>query len=232
MAELQATTSSLIRRAISSSAICSENASSSGGVRSPYGNRAASAKYTKSSWGSWTSSSCSTVSPPTPESNTPTGRRRSSSGASAGVGTADTRPVCHATPAQPPPARPRSAAPVGRARLSRRRRRPSIAALSFLTTASAMPVSEKLPLAFTTPAIRTAISSTSPTYSTVPCPRSRGRSERRMRPAHQLVDHRDLRPSRAFPRGVRGRDPLSGRRRNGSTRICDGSARASCRDRA
>src|SRR4051794_15162617 len=50
---------------------------------------------------------------------------------------------------------------------------PAIAAFSFLTTASAMPVSLKLPLAFTTPAIRTAISSTRPTYSTVPCPRSR-----------------------------------------------------------
>src|SRR5688500_5781790 len=81
VAELQATTSSLIRRASSSSAISSENASSSAAVRSPYGKRAASAAYTKSSCGSCTSSSCSTVSPPTPESKTPTGRRRSSSGA-------------------------------------------------------------------------------------------------------------------------------------------------------
>src|SRR5215211_936394 len=81
VAELQATTSSLIRRASSSSAISSEKASSSAAVRSPYGKRAASAKYTKSSCGSCTSSSCSTVSPPTPESKTPTGRRRSSSGA-------------------------------------------------------------------------------------------------------------------------------------------------------
>ncbi len=41
-AELQATTSSLAWRASSSSAISSENASSSCGVRSPYGKRAVS----------------------------------------------------------------------------------------------------------------------------------------------------------------------------------------------
>src|SRR4051794_3584870 len=86
VAELQATTSSLIRRAMSSSATSRAKASSSAAERSPYGKRAASARYTKSSWGSWTSSSCRTVSPPTPESNTPTGRRRSSSGASAMAG--------------------------------------------------------------------------------------------------------------------------------------------------
>src|SRR5829696_945228 len=92
VAELQATTSSLIRRASSCSAMSSEKASSSTAVRSPYGKRAASAKYTKSSCGSCTSSSCSTVSPPTPESNTPTGRRRSSSGRAR----SGTPPVCHA----------------------------------------------------------------------------------------------------------------------------------------
>ena len=85
VALLQATTSSFTRRAISSSAISSANASSSRRARSPYGKRALSARYTKSSCGSWTSSSCSTVSPPTPESNTPTGRRRTSSGAGCGA---------------------------------------------------------------------------------------------------------------------------------------------------
>jgi hypothetical protein len=47
-----------------------------------------------------------------------------------------------------------------------------MAAFRRLTTASAIPVSENEPLALTTPAISTAISSTRPTYSTVPCPRS------------------------------------------------------------
>src|SRR5215211_9374905 len=50
---------------------------------------------------------------------------------------------------------------------------PSIAALSFLTTASAIPLSENEPLALTTPARITATSRIRPTYSTVPCPRSR-----------------------------------------------------------
>src|SRR4051812_17484524 len=91
-AVLQATTSSLIRRASSSSATSSENASISPRSRGPYGTRAESAKYTKSSCGNWTSSSCSTVRPPTPESNTPTGRRRSASG-DGGAGGATTPPV-------------------------------------------------------------------------------------------------------------------------------------------
>src|SRR5918911_3239120 len=47
--------------------------SSSG--RGPYGRRAWSPRYTKSSCGIVTRHSWRTVSPPTPESNTPTGRR-------------------------------------------------------------------------------------------------------------------------------------------------------------
>ena len=46
VAELQATTSSLIPRAISSSAISSANACSCSGAREPYGSRAESARYT------------------------------------------------------------------------------------------------------------------------------------------------------------------------------------------
>ena len=71
---------------------------------------------------------------------------------------------------------------------------PSIAPLSFLTTASAIPVSENPPLALTTPARITATSRISPTYSTVPCPRS----SPALAPARacarpmQLVPHLDL----------------------------------------
>ena len=76
VAVLHATTSSFTDRAMSSSAISTQKRSSSAGERSPYGKRAVSPRYTKSSCGSETSSSCSTVSPPTPESKTPIGRAR------------------------------------------------------------------------------------------------------------------------------------------------------------
>jgi len=52
VAELQATTRSFTRRARSSSATSSANVSSSACVRPPYGKRAESARYTKSSAGS------------------------------------------------------------------------------------------------------------------------------------------------------------------------------------
>src|SRR4051794_36062710 len=120
---LQATTSSLIRRVSSSSAISSENASISARGRGPYGTRMVSAKYTKSSCGSCTSSSCSTVSPPTPESNTPTGRRRSASGAGEGTGSAGTPPVWHGTHAE-------------RSATGRRRRGAAALAATAMRTAS------------------------------------------------------------------------------------------------
>src|SRR3954447_5152539 len=85
VAVLHATTSSFTDRAISSSAISTQKRSSSPGERSPYGKRAVSPRYTKSSCGSETSSSWSTVSPPTPESKTPIGRARYAAG---GAGTA------------------------------------------------------------------------------------------------------------------------------------------------
>ena len=73
---------------------------------SPYGNRAVSPRYRKSSWGSATSSSCSTVSPPTPESNTPIGRRRAPRAQrGGGHGRAvSQRPAARAAPALSPPA--------------------------------------------------------------------------------------------------------------------------------
>ena len=77
-------------------------ASSSAGVRSPYGKRAASAEVDEVLVrAADTSSSCRTVSPPTPESKTPTGRRRG-----LGSARATTPPVCHA-----------AGRPCGRARL-------------------------------------------------------------------------------------------------------------------
>ena len=144
VAELQATTISFASRASSSSAISSENASSSSRLRMPYGKRAASARYTKSSCGRRTSSSCSTVSPPTPESKTPTGRRRSSSGTTV-----------------------RHAGSLARARAGRRRRQAragpaslpptsSIASLSLLDRPRWRSVVLKPPLAVTTPASSTA----------------------------------------------------------------------------
>ena len=75
-----------------------------------------------------TSSSCSTVSPPTPESKTPIGRRRSSSGGAR----AATPPVWHACRTDGPE---RAAG-----YLADRRRSPS---LSFSTIALAMPLSER-----------------------------------------------------------------------------------------
>src|SRR3954447_18651171 len=95
--ELQATTSSLAPRASSSSAISSAKASSSAAERSPYGKRAVSPRYRKSSCGSWTRSSCSTVRPPTPESKTAIGRRRGSAGRG-GTGR-DASPGCLRAPA-------------------------------------------------------------------------------------------------------------------------------------
>ena len=62
------------------------------------------------------------------------------------------------------------------------------------------------------------MSSTRPTYSTVPCPRSR--AQRRVRPSHQLVDHAHSR-SVAVPRRLRGRLEDRARRLNGSTRVRD-----------
>src|SRR3954470_22353665 len=98
VAVLQATTSSFTDRASSSSAISTQKRSSSGAARSPYGKRAVSPRYTKSSCGSWTSSSCSTVRPPTPESKTPIGRARyAAGGAAAGTG-----PILGAVPAGRP----------------------------------------------------------------------------------------------------------------------------------
>src|SRR5262249_43749137 len=79
-AVLQATTSSLAWRLSSSSAICSEKRSISSASRTPYGKRPVSPRYRKSSCGSRTSSSCRTVSPPTPESKTAIGRSRGSGG--------------------------------------------------------------------------------------------------------------------------------------------------------
>src|SRR5262245_24981177 len=148
---LQATTSSLMLRASSSSATSSENVSISSRGRGPYGTLAVSAKYTKSSCGSWTSSSCSTVRPPTPESKTPTGRVRMAS-------CADTPPVWHGDPRT---ARDHAVASS-----------PSIVSLIFFTTVSAIPPPLSVSPIAITPASRAAISRTRPTYSTVPCPRS------------------------------------------------------------
>ena len=86
-----------------------------------------------------------------------TGRR---CGRSPGAATAD-------------PSRRGTARTAERRRLTPPRRPRRSRAFSFFTTASAIPVSENEPLALTTPAIRTATSRTRPTYSTVPCPRSR-----------------------------------------------------------
>src|SRR5256714_392141 len=88
VAELHATTRSFAPRPSSSSAICSAKPWSSAAERSPYGNRAVSPRYRKSSCGSDTSSSCRTVRPPTPESKTAIGRSRNGSPA--------TRPYSHA----------------------------------------------------------------------------------------------------------------------------------------
>src|SRR6185295_15420675 len=76
VAELHATTSSLTSRAARWLAIsCAYRLITSGGLV-PYGKRAGSEspKYRKSSLGNDTRHSCRTVSPPTPESNTPIGR--------------------------------------------------------------------------------------------------------------------------------------------------------------
>src|SRR3954449_5722073 len=96
VAVLHATTSSFTPRAISSSAISTQKRSSSAGERSPYGNRAVSPRYTKSSCGRDTRSSWRTVRPPTPESKTPIGRARYAAG---GAGTA---PILGAVPAGRP----------------------------------------------------------------------------------------------------------------------------------
>src|SRR3954469_13388958 len=107
VAVLHATTRSFTDRAMSSSAISTQKRSSSPGERSPYGKRAVSPRYTKSSCGSETSSSWSTVSPPTPESKTPMGRARYAAG---GAGTA---PMVGAVPGGSRGARGKAEASAG-----------------------------------------------------------------------------------------------------------------------
>src|SRR3954454_2685548 len=107
VAELHATTRSFAPRPSSSSAIWSAKPSSWSAERSPYGNRAVSPRYRKSSCGSATSSSCRTVKPPTPESKTPIGRRRGSSGGIMGVS------LARATDGLRPPMWPASARLAG-----------------------------------------------------------------------------------------------------------------------
>src|SRR3954471_13176994 len=111
VAELHATTSSFTRRSTSSSATSRLKRSSSSALRPPYGKRAVSPRYTKSSCGSATSSSWSTVRPPTPESKTPIGRSR---------GTGVTPPMLSRRAGRRghggPPAATSSASPLGVAR--------------------------------------------------------------------------------------------------------------------
>src|SRR5687768_14129116 len=73
VAELHATTRSFAPSASRICASSSANDSSSSRERGPYGKRAVSPKYTKSSCGSDTRHSWSTVRPPTPESKTAIG---------------------------------------------------------------------------------------------------------------------------------------------------------------
>src|SRR5262249_31392905 len=84
---------------------------------------------------------------------------------------AHTAENCTRRPTRPAPSLPRPAAVrPGRDALGRHSPTPTIAPLTFRTTASAIPVSEKPPLAFTTPAINTATSSTRPPSPPVPSP--------------------------------------------------------------
>src|ERR671915_689615 len=78
VAELQAITRALAPRSRRIAASSRAKSRSSAGARSPYGKRAVSPRYRKSSWGSDTRHSCRTVSPPTPESKTATGSDRGS----------------------------------------------------------------------------------------------------------------------------------------------------------
>src|SRR2546430_17717552 len=74
VAVLHATTISFTSRRSRNAPISRANPRTCASGRGPYGRRAWSPRYTKSSCGIVTRHSCRTVRPPTPESNTPTGR--------------------------------------------------------------------------------------------------------------------------------------------------------------
>ena len=153
VAELHATTSSFAPRSSSSSAIWSANPCSSSGERVAVREARGVAQVQEVLVRQRTSSSCRTVSPPTPESKTPTGRRRTASSAAraaTGRGRARGRGPAGSRAGGIAPvwqrARPGRPAAAGRAwhgaDSRRRRRRPtsSMAPLSLSTMASAIAV--------------------------------------------------------------------------------------------